>query len=333
MTSYFERVVNESTYNQIARGSQPLDELNNVSSSAWDDRHLTACHVIVGSRNNKLLPRLKQIPRDDLEDDMRKQIDNFVNGLDEERQNQLENELVHDPEVGTSLAQIWDAFKPGYVDPGNVFTSSPPRSSQCDPPSSQTEGYVESMSPKGVVLEDYTVRLVFCILQHILYHCQNPDSSYVEVRERQRACASINGREVTAIDDGGLCLTSPGRNKTRKSIVLIEAKRRLEVSQDRVVVSDSVLGQMLCEAIAARISGQEECDDVFIINSTSYYMCFFNFEISETQLQEITRGKKPVKPIKVNATRWLNVKDARQRQHIARNIERLSGYLKRVSMV
>ncbi|KAH6949533.1 hypothetical protein DER45DRAFT_620104 [Fusarium avenaceum] len=378
MTSYFERVVNESTYNQIARGSEPLEKLNNVSSSAWDDRHLIACHVIVGSRNNKLLPRLKQIPRDDLEDDMRKQIDKFVNGLDEKRQDQLENELVHDPEVGTSLAQIWDALynlyatesglpqtstdslekrscqdnsgedtdgprypkrsrtavsKPGYVDPGNVFTSSPPRSSQFDPPSSQTEGYVESMSPKGVVLEDYTVRLVFCILRHILYHCQKPDSSYVEVRERQRAVVSINGREVIAIDDGGLCLTSPGRNKTRKSIVLIEAKRRLEVSQDRVVVSDSVLGQMLCEAIAARISGQEECDDVFIINSTSYYMCFFNFEISETQLQEITRGKKPVKPIKVNATRWLNVKDARQRQHIARNIERLSGYLKRVSMV
>lgn len=376
MTSYFERVVNESTYNQIARGSQPLDELNNVSSSAWDDRHLTACHVIVGSRNNKLLPRLKQIPRDDLEDDMRKQIDNFVNGLDEERQNQLENELVHDPEVGTSLAQIWDALynldasesgqtsteslekrscqdnsgedtdgprypkrsrtavsKPGYVDPGNVFTSSPPRSSQCDPPSSQTEGYVESMSPRGVVLEDYTVRLAFCILRHILYHCQKPDSSYVEVRERQRASVSINGREVTAIDDGGLCLTSPGRNKTRKSIVLLEAKRRLEVSQDRVVVSDSVLGQMLCEAIAARASGQEKWNDVFIINATSYYMCFFHFEISDTQLREITRAERPVNPIKVNATRWLNVKDARQRQHIARNIERLSGYLKQVSLM
>ncbi|KIL83890.1 hypothetical protein FAVG1_12867 [Fusarium avenaceum] len=376
MTSYFERVVNESTYNQNARGSEPLDELNNVSSSAWDDRHLIACHVIIGSRNTKLLPRLKQTPGDDLEDDMRNQIDKFVNGLDEERQDQLENELVHDPEVGTSLAQIWDALynldasesgqtsteslekrscqdnsgedtdsprypkrsrtavkKPGFVDPGNVFSSSPPRPSQDVLPSSQTEGYVESMSSKGVVLEDYTVRLVFCILRHILYHCQKPDSSYVEVRERQRAVVSINGREVTAIDDGGLCLTSTGRNKTRKSIVLIEAKRRLEVSHDRVVVSDSVLGQMLCEAIAASASGQEKCDDVFIINATSYYMCFFHFEISDTQLKEITRGERPVNPIRVNATRWLNVKDAPQRQHIARNIEQLAGYVKQVSLM
>lgn len=207
------------------------------------------------------------------------------------RKDYLENELVHDPEVSTSLAWNWDSLynldvtesglqqtstetsekrscrdsstedqdgtrypqrsrtavaKPGFVYPGNVFSSSsPPRSSQDVPPSSQTEGYAESMSPRGVVLENYAVRLVFCILRHVFYHCQKPDSSYVEVRERQRASVTIGGREFTAIDHGGLCLTSPGRNKTLKSIFLIEAKRRLEVSQDRVVVSDSVLGLIL----------------------------------------------------------------------------------------
>jgi hypothetical protein len=383
MSSYFERVINETTYNQKARGAEPLGELNNVSSSAWDNRLLVACHVIIGSRNRNYLPRLEAVvgrPEDDLEDgNMRSQITKFIDGLDQQRKGQLENQLVHDPEVGTSLAQIWDSLynvdssesgqtalqetstessekrsiqdtstedqdasrypkrsrttvdNPGFVDPGD-FLSSPPRSSQDLPTSSPTEGYVESMSRKGLILEDYTVRLVFCVLRHVLYHCQKPDSSYVEVRERQRASSNIDGREVTAIDDGGLCLTSTGRNRTLKSIILIEAKRQLEVSQDRVITSDTVLGQMLCEAIAARASGQEECDDVFIINATSHYMCFFHFEISDIQLQVITRGERPVKPIKVNATRWLNVKDAPQGRHIARNIRQLVGYLKSISL-
>ncbi|KAM0259982.1 hypothetical protein ACHAPA_010479 [Fusarium lateritium] len=383
MSSYFKRVINKTTYNQEARGAIPLSEVNNISSSAWDDRHLVACHVITGSKNKSYLPRLEAAVgrlEDDLEDgNMRSQITKFIDGLDEQRKGQLENQLVHEPEVGISLAQIWDSLynvdssesgqttpqktsaesskkrsiqdtstedqdasrypkrsrttvdNPGFVDPGD-FTSSPPGPSQDHPTSSLTEVYVESMSRRGIISEDYTVRLVFCVLRHVLYYCQKPDSSYVEVRERQRASIKIDGREVTAIDDGGLCLTSTGRDRTLKSIVLIEAKRQLEVSQDRVITSDAVLGQMLCETIAARASGQEECDDVFIINATSYYMCFFHFEISDIQLREITRGERPVKPIKVNSTRWLNVKDAPQRQRIARNIQQLAEYVKAISL-
>jgi hypothetical protein len=114
MGSYFERVINETTYNQKARGAEPLGELNNVSSSAWDDRHLVACHVIIGSRNRNYLPGLEAAvgrPEDDLEDgNMRSQITKFIDGLDQQRKGKLENQLVHDPEVGTSQAQIWDSL-------------------------------------------------------------------------------------------------------------------------------------------------------------------------------------------------------------------------------
>ncbi|KAM0185517.1 hypothetical protein ACHAPA_012099 [Fusarium lateritium] len=368
--NYFQTICNERAYEQKAADANPLFQLDFKCSSGWDGDHALACHVVAHSRNYQSFPFLKDLigfpDRDIPAGHGRDQINKLISGLQDQHATKLENQLVHEADVGVSLGQFWSAFKDlrlssseepaseqqtsenntsgrpqrtqtavnreGLVNTLEALSSSQTgSSSQPFPSSPPTVFYIEPQSRTGTVLEDYTVRMAFCMFRHILWYSQSPDDlPVVELRQRERACFTINGETVTAIDDGGFLIRSEGGKKSLEHVVLIEAKRRLDVVDNKALVSNSVLGQMLCEAIAARAVRQKCGDDVFIINATGQYVCFFHFRISDVQLQSIADGETPADAIDVTGTRWFDVQNASERKYIVRNICQLVAYLKHV---
>ncbi|EXA51196.1 hypothetical protein NW761_000127 [Fusarium oxysporum] len=225
-----------------------------------------------------------------------------------------EHALVREPRVGVSLARFWVALRDvktsnadgeepevsrrvstrvktqttnlGFMDPEEMSLSQSQESNVSFPssaPISVSGVYTEEQAPAPhLPVKDYTVQLAFAVLNHILL------------------------KRITSIDDGGLSLVNDAGTRTKKSVVLIEAKRRLDVCKDsnQPVVSNELLGQMTCEALGARSSGRDEHvgDNVFIINITQHYMCFFHFAITVPQVEDIENGETPGKAIRVTAT-------------------------------
>lgn len=79
----------------------------------------------------------------------------------------------------------------------------------------------------------------------------------IELRmSKEYLSVSFDGISFTAIDDGGLCRrvkTSTGNFVVDDNFVaIVEAKRAYPVKDGRPVVSDPVLGQMTCQALAVR---------------------------------------------------------------------------------
>lgn len=179
---------------------------------------------------------------------------------------------------------------------------------------------------------DRNIRETFAVINHILLYTQDPSSNTpVEIRQPERWCIQVENKSITAIDDGGLTLIKSGGEKTGKSVVLIEAKRRLNVCDktDGPSVPDEQLGQMACEAIAARSSmqGDNGSDDIFLINATQHYMCFFHFNITADHLEDLGHGRIPDNAIKVTTTRWFNLESPTGRKCIVKNVLQLAEYM------
>ncbi|ENH63781.1 hypothetical protein FOC1_g10007915 [Fusarium oxysporum f. sp. cubense race 1] len=214
----------------------------------------------------------------------------FTRVLAQEHRNMREHALIREPRVGVSLARFWVALRDvktsnadgeepevsrrvstrvktqttnlGFIDPEEMSLSQSQESNVSFPssaPISVSGVYTEEQAPApDLPVEDYTVQLAFAILNHILLNTQDPLlDALVEIRQRERWILNINSKRITAIDDGGLSLVNDAGTRTMKSVVLIEAKRRLDVCKDsnQPVVSNELLAQMTCEALAARSSG------------------------------------------------------------------------------
>ncbi|KAF4496740.1 hypothetical protein FAGAP_7091 [Fusarium agapanthi] len=274
-----------------------------------------------------------------------------------------EHALIREPTVGVSLARFWVSLRSvktynvenkepevvrrsstrfktqttrlGFVDPEKLSQSqdreTPVLSSD---PITESGVYTEEQEPAPKLpVEDYAVQLAFAVLNHILLYTQDPLlDTPVEIRQRERWALNIDGKSITANDDGGLSLVDGPGTKTKKSVVLIEAKRRLEVCENsnKPVVSNGLLAQMTCEALAARSSGRDEKmgDNVFVINVSQRFMCFFHFAITITQVEEIKSGERPDKAIRVTATKWLNLADAYDRKIVVKNVCQLAKYMR-----
>lgn len=187
--------------------TEPLAELKQVSSSEWDERHLKACHVIISLSDAETLPFLEgqfgHSEKNIKQGQGRIQTRKFLDGLNKEHSRKVEAELVHTPEVGVSLAQIWAALndlrqddtrqgsvtevatdtlnasplpprerkavvRQGFVDPTEIISSSPPASGQEPPSSIASQSWLEPTPSAAPVLEDYTVHLAFSVLRHVL---------------------------------------------------------------------------------------------------------------------------------------------------------------------
>ncbi|KAJ0417784.1 hypothetical protein BJY00DRAFT_289062 [Aspergillus carlsbadensis] len=114
---------------------------------------------------------------------------------------------------------------------------------------------------------DNTVRLASCVIRHILYFAPPQHSALnsvvVEFRDAKTRLAPITltrKRQIVAIDDGGLCLrqqTSAGGEfvLAKSHAAILEAKTQFQCLENgKQIVSDTCFGQMVCEALAARLS-------------------------------------------------------------------------------
>lgn len=153
-----------------------------------------------------------------------------------------------------------------------VDSSSPlPLSTSFHGSQTSSLGYVDSYTHYlGVAPEDNTLRLASCVIRHILYFAPSLDSAsnskvvgFRDAKIRLTRRTVIRNRQIVAVDGGGLCLrqqTSDGGFVPAKShVAILEAKPQFQCLEDgRPVISDGGFGQMVCEALAARLSDDSQ---------------------------------------------------------------------------
>jgi hypothetical protein len=161
---------------------------------------------------------------------------------------------------------------PDYVDSSRIkiASSSPTAGSQLS--SSTTSDYISREEHgRRAVAEDATVELASAFLRHTLFQCplqQHVTTAYPEdvLLEfsgiRRRMVATLRGGTLAfeATADGEVALLrrddGAGRFISRGEVLgLLEAKKRLTVIREgRRVMTDQVLGQIVGEALALRLS-------------------------------------------------------------------------------
>ena len=127
-------------------------------------------------------------------------------------------------------------------------------------------GYIDVASHTFLMPpEDETLRLVSCIIRHILYFAPPQEagilSTVVEFRDakaRLATCTPVLEQRTVATDDEGLCLRrqSNGYFKVLKNrVAILEAKKQFQRIEDgKPIISDKCFAQMTCEALVARLA-------------------------------------------------------------------------------
>ncbi|KAF5642223.1 uncharacterized protein FTJAE_3698 [Fusarium tjaetaba] len=364
---YFDTVTSERYYTKNAKDAKPLSDLPVGSGSSWGTQHLKACHVIVSSNVDICFPLL-----DDYDLTIREtfkageenaHIAAFIKGLASNHQTMRQHALVR--EVDATLARFWVALRdmkglkankeepqnnqrtsgrvrlqtthPGYVDSECIASSSQDHESSQESSSTNAKDSFTSVQRPAAYLpvEAYTVELAFSAITHILLYTQDPSLDMsVEIRQPERHYLQVKDKRITAIDDGGLTVISRAGARTKNSVVLIEAKRRLDVCEKTNLpfVSDERLGQMTCEAVAARSSrqGGTSLDDIFVISTAQHYMCLFHFIVTASHLDDLKNGIVPRTAINVTATRWLDLERRNDRKCIVKNVLQLAEYMRQM---
>lgn len=186
-------------------------------------------------------------------------------------QERSETEHDNDPESRQSKRARRHTYQPeGYVDSTEMLVSSSPLYDDLpdgSQASSESLGYVDRDTHHvAITPEDDTLRLASCVIRHILYFAppQNSASNSVVVEFRDAKTrldtkTSRHKRQIVAIDDGGLCLRRQmpdgGFALTKSHVAILEAKAQFQCLENgRPVISDGCLAQMVCEALAARLS-------------------------------------------------------------------------------
>jgi hypothetical protein len=288
----------------IAEQAKSFSELRSAAASEWGREYLFACRVIRRESQRNILPVLSRfiLPSGT---QFSNEITNFLEGPSQAHLGLSEHRLVRNygPSLGQVWAAMAmftgppdrrkadtvssgdsdsdsesdsddggrtkrvrrNTLQEDYVDSSmlQVGSSSPlAEGSQ----GTSSLGYVDSESHCLVAHpEDETLRLISCVIRHILYFAPPQDSSQahavVEFRDAKTRLAvstPILGRMVVATDDGGLCLRqqSGGAFKTlRNRVAILEAKRRFQCLENgKPIISDNCFAQMTCEALVARLA-------------------------------------------------------------------------------
>jgi hypothetical protein len=294
---YFNTVTTKSAFTsrfELEKGTS-FGKLPHAAASNWGRQHLLACRVIRRQKLDRILPLLANYHRTSL--DTRRgsfppEIDKFLSGPTTKHEFLSEHQLIR--EYGVSLGQTWASlatFKDpkdrevdehskneedgrrkrarrsilqgDYVD-SSTMTVSGPESGEDSDSSSQP-------SPVGYVEDTQTLRLANCVIRHVLYYCSPQEGTdlknVVEFRDK-KLCLKVltpQGRQLTATDDGGLCLRQNQNGIfriTKPHITMLEAKKRFHLIQNgRPIITDECFAQMTCEALAARIANQTSYPD------------------------------------------------------------------------
>ncbi|KAF5591544.1 uncharacterized protein FSUBG_10470 [Fusarium subglutinans] len=333
-----------------------------ASGSNWGRRQLLACRVIVTPTAHNVLPAYAEYTQCDERSKLQEiqEIKDFLDGPDPALMHHSTHFLIS--EYGFSLGETWAALasvkrypRPrvissnqgtpevkrvrrntaleGYISSaGFQISSSDPE--ERNSPSAGSDGsggpsYTEPEPSPGLPAENSTVHLIARVFNHLLYYTQPPKSSpVVDFRHNpQRMNSEMRGlkKQFVAIDDGGLSLKL---DEGPVAVALLEAKRRLVVDNGRPKISDECLAQMTCEAILARDRPNLERlkgERTIIINATSHYVCFLEFHLTKTYIDDLNLGQIPSEPLKVVATHWFDLSDTKGRRGVLDNIRGLVG--------
>lgn len=303
---YFATITSESAFNNraAAEGGKTFRELGPTSAaSSWDRKRLIACRVVRRARQDTILPLLSEHAPTTKKTDLNIQIQGLLEGPSRLHWRLCEPQLVHI--YGVSLGQIWaalGAFEPdvneevgtsdqpsakrvrrrtqqeGFVDSStlNIGSSSPLSSGEASPEilrsshGSSSVGFVDAGDHGlNASTEDRTLRLVSCLIRHILFYFAPEESekamSIVDFRDEKLWMTVFTPelmKQLQAVDDGGLRLwyrrDSGGYGLADSHVAMVEAKRRFQLIDDgRPVITDAAFAQMTCEALTARMIRQD----------------------------------------------------------------------------
>ncbi|OAQ59014.1 hypothetical protein VFPPC_11512 [Pochonia chlamydosporia 170] len=200
--------------------------------------------------------------------------------------------------------------------------------------------------------ENETLRFFSCLTRHILDYAApqedpivNPVVELCDYVFRMKALTPILKREVSATADrGGLVLKENfdrGFVQTKKYVMIAEGKSEFQcIENGQPFLSDDCLGQMTCQALAARLcdlsEGGEELRDgsVIIAHPTRQYVCFLQFDISEEYLNNFETNfgddvnPKPYTFMPVYISQWMDMTEESARKSY---VETMSGLIARAA--
>ncbi|POR37668.1 Uncharacterized protein TPAR_02134, partial [Tolypocladium paradoxum] len=208
--------------------------------------------------------------------------------------------------------------------------SSPPDHHDRPPSSGSSVGYVEKL--EAPLLEDATVRLASCFIRCVLNYAQawNKPGPFVRFRdERLTYSYSLDGtHSVRAVDEGGLQLQLNTGPKTVVQVAQLEGKRTFNtIVNGRPVVTDGLLAQMVGEALA--LERDDNRDQILPNHSITilvctHYVSFFHFHMTDDFLSSFERrsttDSTPASFLRVDSTRWFDIKMSDQRQQIVSHL-------------
>ncbi|KAJ5611942.1 hypothetical protein N7528_009047 [Penicillium herquei] len=228
--------------------------------------------------------------------------------------------------------------RPGYVGSASfqINSSSPPRSiSDHSVTSHLSLGYIDRDAHfQAITPEDDTLRLASCVIRHILYFAPPQDRlqlpKIVEFRDAKIRTATKTRewkKSILVIDDGGLCLREqkPDGNfrLIDNHVAVLEAKTQFQSfdKDGRPTISDKALGQMVCEALSARIAYEENSRlrSSIVIHATQHYMCFLQIDMSDEYMDDLEQDE-PEHRLNVTATHWFDLSEKSGRQGVLSNL-------------
>ena len=273
-------------------GTLPLNRLPDIpNGSSWSSRELLSARVVVRSANHKNLSHVLPVLRDYVDPNLitNDRIKPFCEGPDINSAKYTETELVH--RHGPGLGVIWAGLerfrKHDHPEPGQSPSLSPKRQRKAPDrfgsyvPSTIVEtgsrssneslpssiSYIPSGDPAPAV-ELATVDLVTSTLRYVLSVCPPQHDTvrdrpmflveFSPVSRMFKTKLSPSSEVISATSDGELLtselLPTGVYQNLKRPFALLEAKRHfLEIGDGKPVVSDELLGQMTCEALALRL--------------------------------------------------------------------------------
>ncbi|KAL4968452.1 uncharacterized protein BDV14DRAFT_211649 [Aspergillus stella-maris] len=223
-----------------------------------------------------------------------------------------------DPDAMNPKRRRLNTINKNFVDSGKMQVgSSSPIEESSQEASLSSGGYVDLDSHiSDLILENDTLRLVTCVIRHILYFtpAQDPASPLVvEFQDaRIRVAGSIEERKkIVAIDNGGLCLRQEDQDK---GFILME---------NHVAILEPG------EALAANLSPQVKnpSPSMILIHAIQYYVCFLQFNISDDYVEDLQR-LTPSQFLYVSSTPWFGLWHRSGREGVLLNICGLTRWAK-----
>ncbi|PNY27614.1 Uncharacterized protein TCAP_02465 [Tolypocladium capitatum] len=348
--SYYNTIKDPSTFVQKGRGKANFTALCRAgdwesAASKWDSKQLFASRVLCSAPNQRL-PLFSgffpQSPRG-----INPCIDSLIDGprsvaaLAQMSEPQLVRQYEPD-----SLGYVWAAlahFVRANTNPASAASTRAPSNRATNIPD-RYGNYAPSNQPIGSspprppssesdstpLLEDATVRLASCFTRCVLNYAQPPNKSgpFVQFRdERLTSSYSLDPtHSIRAIDDGGVQLYR--ETGAVAQVAQLEGKRTFNTIIDgRPVVTDGLLAQMVGEALALRRDKVRDVispEHIITILATAHYVSFFHFHITDDFLSEFeelsTSDSNPASFLRVDSTRWFDIKMPDQRHQIVSHL-------------